>query len=62
MRRCFLPSPPTTSCSIFIVDMPATEKRATAKRSVYAWTTGNKRSVAHVEPIGKGGFGEVHKV
>jgi hypothetical protein len=42
--------------------MPVTEKRATAKRSVYAWTTGNKRAIAHVEPIGKGGFGEVHKV
>lgn len=43
--------------------MPPTDKNlATTKKSVYAWTRGNERSITHVELIGMGGFGEVHKV
>jgi len=42
--------------------MPRSQNLTTAKKSVYAWTTGKKRSITHLEPIGKGGFGEVHKV
>ena len=42
--------------------MPPLERPSNGRKSVYAWTTGRKRSIAHVELIGKGGFGEVHKV
>jgi len=46
-----------------IVDMPPTNKKhATTRKSIYTWTTGRQRSITHVEPIGKRGFGEVHKV
>jgi len=51
------------SCAIIVIDMPAPPKRAAnTNKSPYAWTTGNKRSITHVAPIGNGGFGEVHKV
>jgi len=53
----------TASCAIIVVDMPSAPKKvAGTNKSPYAWTTGNKRSITHVEPIGNGGFGEVHKV
>ena len=46
-----------------IVDMPPTNKKhATTRKSIYTWTTGRQRSITHVEPIGKRGFGQVHKV
>lgn len=48
---------------LFVADMPPIPKiAASTSKSPYAWTTGNKRSITHVEAIGNGGFGEVHKV
>jgi hypothetical protein len=38
------------------------QKAKPVDNSVYAWTTGGDRAIAHVKPVGKGGFGEVHKV
>jgi len=54
----FTPSPASLSAR----RMPPIQRPATTEKSIHAWTTGNKRSIAHVELIGKGGFGEVHKV
>ena len=42
--------------------MPEAPKVKSKRKSPHAWTTGGKRSIAHVEPIGSGAFGEVHKV
>jgi len=66
-RKAFIASSPLARHQayrpIITLSMPPTDKNlATTKKSVYAWTRGNKRSITHVELIGMGGFGEVHKV
>jgi hypothetical protein len=46
----------------FEMALPSQKVVPGAAKSRYAWTTGNDESIAHQQLIGKGGYGEVHKV